>query len=820
MEFNAFCSDYHNNNYETSAFISTYSEPFNDNFTDINFSLYSEPFNINFLPSSLELSEPPSVSPVLPFVLPVELLLTSDDNFTDIEPSLPLEPSFGNSNYQYNLAVGDSFDDWLLVDTFMHQYCLERGFGYQIFRNDKDSNDSTIIRRKSFRCSSSGNYEPRKIMDQKLHRLRGTIKTNCEWHVNFTFPKSAHQIGCTTLKDVHNHEVNPAQISHIIARYRRLNSEMIQDLKFFSDCKIAPITQLEILKKKYPEHVFHKQDVYNAIYKLRQSNRDEKLDSVLFLNVLLEKMTQDPRWKIYIRHSGNECRLSGIFWMSPSQQELYQRFSDVVLNNNTCKTNKYNMYLSVLMVKDNYGRFRNIANALVEDEMASTYTWILQCLMKATDNIAPKAFWTDSEPGLINAASQIFPTTPHFYCLFHICIELFEQHWAFMINEFPECERYMTRALYGNRISWAKAYMPFQFNGGIQSTQSVESFNGIIKRSLNSASTLCDIAETIDKRHQEEFKYCQLTDIKAKYTPIGLPHLSSQFFSSVDAIINLQAETIDDNFIEEVVDEPQITLKAILDGIDTSNIIEVWRIIRIEGISSKENLVALFSDGTHICTCMESITKGIICRHFWRVMLYSSTARFHISIIPIRWYKDEILMKLDDILDNSPVLTALESSTEVNTTSRTVDFTLQSLRQLQGSCHKENAQRIIPQRNRFGVAFSTAKTAINIALETGSDTELVKLLKDFILNNQIVSLQENLINQTTNPYITKIRGAPSKKRIKSAIEISGRSAIHDITSQTNIQQSNDGDIMSRSQRKCGLYRKPGHYQKRCPNGRE
>uniref|UniRef100_U9UBB8 FAR1 domain-containing protein n=1 Tax=Rhizophagus irregularis (strain DAOM 181602 / DAOM 197198 / MUCL 43194) TaxID=747089 RepID=U9UBB8_RHIID len=165
MEFNAFCSDYHNNNYETSAFISTYSEPFNDNFTNINLSLYSEPFNINFLPSSLELSEPPFVSPVLPFVSPVEPLLTSDDNFTDIETSLPLEPSFGNSNYQYNLAVGDSFDDWLLVDTFMHQYCLERGFGYQIFRNDKDPNDSTIIRCKSFHCSLSGNYEPQKIMD-------------------------------------------------------------------------------------------------------------------------------------------------------------------------------------------------------------------------------------------------------------------------------------------------------------------------------------------------------------------------------------------------------------------------------------------------------------------------------------------------------------------------------------------------------------------------------------------------------------------------------------------------------------------------------
>ena len=105
--------------------------------------------------------------------------------------------------------------------------------------------------------------------------------------------------------------------------------------------------------------------------------------------------------------------------MSPTQQELYQRFSDVVLNDNTCKTNKYNMYLSVFMIKDNYGKFRNVANALVEDELASTYVWILQCLTKAT-NTVPKSFWTDSEPGLINAVSQVFPDTPHFYCLFHI----------------------------------------------------------------------------------------------------------------------------------------------------------------------------------------------------------------------------------------------------------------------------------------------------------------------------------------------------------------------------------------------------------------
>ena len=244
---------------------------------------------------------------------------------------------------------------------------------------------------------------------------------------------------------------------------------------------------------------------------------------------------------------------------------------------------------------------------------------------------------------------------------------------------------------------------------------------------------------------------------------------SDNNFMDIKLLLNL------DNNITDI----ELPLTSELDGIDTSNIIEVWRIRLVGGLFYKENLVVLFNNGIHICTCMESIIKGIICQHFWRVMLYSSSARFHISIIPIRWYKDEILMKLDDILNDLPVFTALESSTETSTTSWTIDFTLQSLRQLQGSCHKENAQKIIPQRNRFGVAFSTAKTAINIALETESDNELVKLLKNFILNkqrsrdgngvelennvyvvvesnDQIISLQQNLIDQTTDSHVTKI----------------------------------------------------------------
>ena len=49
--------------------------------------------------------------------------------------------------YQYNLRIGDKFDDWSSVDKFMHNYCLERGFGYQVSQNDKDLNNHSITRR-------------------------------------------------------------------------------------------------------------------------------------------------------------------------------------------------------------------------------------------------------------------------------------------------------------------------------------------------------------------------------------------------------------------------------------------------------------------------------------------------------------------------------------------------------------------------------------------------------------------------------------------------------------------------------------------------
>ncbi|CAG8640235.1 8400_t:CDS:2, partial [Cetraspora pellucida] len=114
------------------------------------------------------------------------------------------------------------------------------------------------------------------------------------------------EIRCKTLVDAYNHKLEPGHIVHLNAWYQQLSNEMIEDLRFLTEY------------------------IYNVIYRLYEYYKDEKPDSVLFLESLFEKMVHGPDWKVYVLHLSSECRLAGVFWMSSDQQDLYRWFYDIV----------------------------------------------------------------------------------------------------------------------------------------------------------------------------------------------------------------------------------------------------------------------------------------------------------------------------------------------------------------------------------------------------------------------------------------------------------------------------------------------------------
>ena len=97
----------------------------------------------------------------------------------------------------------------------------------------------------------------------------------------------------------------------------------------------------------------------------------------------------------------------------------------------------------------------------------------------------------------------------------------------------------------------------------------------------------------------------------------------------------------------------QILLRSLIKTIPPEAILEVWN-IQATGTQGKGHYVVLLNEGTHLCTCLLLINKGLICRHFFRVGTYSKYATFHISMIPNRWYLD-INVQSNNFSQYSPI---------------------------------------------------------------------------------------------------------------------------------------------------------------------
>ena len=113
--------------------------------------------------------------------------------------------------------------------------------------------------------------------------------------------------------------------------------------------------------------------------------------------------------------------------MKPDQLDLYLRYNDVVLNDNTARTNKYNLPLGTFTVIDNNGSTRLIASALATGETTVDHTWMLQSLLKATGGVQPVVLFTDQDYALEVAIPDQLTETTHKCCLAYRLYQLSEK---------------------------------------------------------------------------------------------------------------------------------------------------------------------------------------------------------------------------------------------------------------------------------------------------------------------------------------------------------------------------------------------------------
>lgn len=664
--------------------------------------------------------------------------------------------------------------------------------------------------------------------------------------------------------DEHNHELNIEAIA--FREGKKFSNEMLEDIEFLTNyCKMGATTQRRYLEAKYPTHPLYSKDLYAAIQKFRPTTKSLSNDAAKMSNWLDQQKEIDSRW-IVARGWDDDNTLTHLVWMTPAQVESWILYSDCVINDVTHKTNRYGMALSLFVGFDRNMKNIIFAQGLLIDESKGSHSWLFSQILEAT-GIQPTVILTDSDPAVDAAVKEIFTNTYPIHCAFHITQNLhknlrkplgdqyekfiqdfyhcrnslvhttFSNRFAKLIEEYPQSKRYL-EGLYESRDYWAHSYTSFKFTGGMIASSRVESVNSCIKRMLfNSDVSLCGLMDEIHKLLDEQDK-----KNRYQYWKLAIPSVKNQeqvnfLFTRVDkscqsfltpAILKLQRDeinqsvyyvanlvehwesTIDESYEEdgECDDNLQATIDQLIEVGGRDNIKETWEIKVGNSLKSKHYIILLKNEA-HLCSCLMIIRKGIVCRHYFQVMLNTQEAKFHVRLIPSRWYQEnkdtsnEPFIVADKF--NSPSAT-IESSV-VNNYLCAID------KEKQDSL--EQRMNILDKKIMYGNLHGTYKKALQKALQKKSRSlRLIEILENFTnedsSEDEVESddeSEEELDDvddrsneegfQLQNPKIRRGKGRPaSTRRYKASHE-------------------KEGGSKTKQQRRCKKCGQLGHYQKNC-----
>ncbi|CAB4473076.1 unnamed protein product [Rhizophagus irregularis] len=393
-----------------------------------------------------------------------------------------------------------------------------------------------------------------------------------------------------------------------------------------------------------------------------------------------------------------------------------------------------------------------------------------------------------------------------------------------LIENFPLAKDYLLRVLWPSNKSWARCYLKQIFTAGIESTSRVEGMNAIIKKTIRSNSTLCQLVDQLSERLISEIQWGRFHEYRSSTTSSISVSIGEDLFPSVIKIMEkylcintitaikvemaqclyLQAtialfseldftqEQEIEGFIEDSYDAQQITLQSIIDEIGKEDVKEIWKICDIRpGKKDHMHYIVISNEISFLCTCLTTISRGIICRHYFHVMMFSKVAGFHISMIPERWYQDVYQGK--PLTQETGLIFLHENENLENNTNNDLEIRIPTRKAITIPKTVPIMKKAIEKRKKYGKLWGMAREATLLALES-NDNEMELILQDYInkkkrnyemisKSNTEIEMEQNHINESTNisnefqelgniqnPLKAKTKGHPPTKRYRSSIE--------------------------------------------------
>ncbi|XP_022019449.1 protein FAR1-RELATED SEQUENCE 5-like [Helianthus annuus] len=115
----------------------------------------------------------------------------------------------------------------------------------------------------------------------------------------------------------------------------------------------------------------------------------------------------------------DDKRLTGLFWADGLCKRNFMEFGVVISFDATFKTNKYKMVFVPFTGIDNHFRNVTLGVGLLASESIDSYKWLLNSFVKSFGR-KPKVIVTDQDPAMKQAIEEVFSTSRHRLCMWHI----------------------------------------------------------------------------------------------------------------------------------------------------------------------------------------------------------------------------------------------------------------------------------------------------------------------------------------------------------------------------------------------------------------
>ncbi len=106
-----------------------------------------------------------------------------------------------------------------------------------------------------------------------------------------------------------------------------------------------------------------------------------------------------------------------------------------------------------------------------------------------------------------------------------------------MLIKYEQCRSYLEKKLYSCRESWARYSIVKVFTAGVESTQRVESLNGVLKKHMDRGTLLRELVKVIENELDKEAQYSRIRDYYGSNPSTGLPLTYNTIFKDIDSVL-------------------------------------------------------------------------------------------------------------------------------------------------------------------------------------------------------------------------------------------------------------------------------------------